>query len=171
MLISLKHPDNTLGIIKCSGTNPDAPCPVRHVHMPQADPLKTLMLSPQRKGDIPRTHFPNSGSGQQHCTALLSALCWVFRPTDINRGHSIGNQSKTHFLIPALSFGPTQRCYITVTVVQMIGYTPISSYRPLSAPIRLSGPWCLVLQSSWGGNTLSMAAQANKCHKNQSLID
>ena len=136
------------------------------MHHQQTDPSKAWMLSPWGKGDIPRRCFPNSNLRQECCTALLSVLCSKSGPTDLNRDCSVDNQSKTHLLILSLSFGPTQGCHKSVTVMQVISYTLITGHRPLSTLIRLSGPCCLVLQSSWVGNTLSVAAQANKCHKN-----
>ena len=83
---------------------------------------KMWMLSPHGKGAISRC-FPNSNLGQDHCTTLLSALCWESGPIDLNRGHSVDNQLKTHLLILTLSFGSTQECHKTVTDAWVVGYT------------------------------------------------
>ena len=53
----------------------------------------------------------------------------------------------------------------------MIGNTPFSYCRPLSAPIWLGSLCCLVLQSSGDGNNLLMDTQANESHKNKSMLD
>ena len=91
------------------------------------------------------------------------------------------SRSLTHYPVHKLEFlilkwavveylyGLTFHVYITGT--RVIGYTLISSCQPPSALIRLSGPCCLVLQSSWVGNTLPVASQANECHKDWSSID
>ena len=107
------------------------------------------VLSSWGRGDIPRRCFHNSNSGQECCTALLSALHWESRPTDVNRGCSIDNQSKTHLLVLALSFGPTKGCHKALTALWMIGYTLLISHGPLLALLRLNGLCCLVLWSSW----------------------
>ena len=60
---------------------------------------------------------------------------------------------------------------VCVTEMQVIGYTAVSGHTALSALIKLGSPCCLVLRSSWGGNTPLMAGEANKCHENQILID
>ena len=73
----------------------------------QADSSNTWMLSPQGKGDIPRRCFPNSNSGQECCTALLSGLHWESGPTDLNRVCSTGNQSIKHtYLYQPFPFDP-----------------------------------------------------------------
>ena len=61
--------------------------------------------------------------------------------------------------------------YIYVTASRLIGYTLLNGHRPLMALIRLGGPSCLVLQSSWDGDIPPMAAKADVCHKNQCLIN
>ena len=79
--------------------------------------------------------------------------------------------SSDRVYVHSLCFQDIFCIYICVTVAWMIGYNPVSGHRSLLALIRLSGPCCLELQSSWGGNTLSMATQANECYKNWSSID
>ena len=105
------------------------------------------------------------------CDATSSIRLWVvshsFPPWDNGV-----KEASLWSLVPALSLTyPLRDASKTVTDAWVIGYALISSCRPLLAPKRLDGPCCLVLQSSCALNTLSMDAQVNECHKNQSSIE
>ena len=122
---------------------------VRPVHMPQTGwSFLNVGAVPSGKDNVPWRCFPNSNLGKEHCTTLPLVLHWKSRLTDLNGGHSIGSQTKTHLLLLDLFLWPPRKATKLSLLCRWSGH-PDQHYRPLSAPIRLSSPCCLVLQRAF----------------------
>ena len=150
--------------------NHNVPHLVRPVHMPPTDwSFPNIDAVPSGKDKIPKRCFPYGNLGQECCTALLSVLHWEPGPRDLNSGLSIHSQMKSHLPVPALLLGPPRDAR-KLSHQHKQSRHPNQRCRPLSAPTRLGGPCCLVLQSFQVRSILQMAIQVNKSYKNQSSI-